>query len=551
MHRFPDIPPGVRARQASALCSLFACTLAMLGLQREAGALTPASPQVKQAIESGLAFLEKSSGEEARLGGKCLVALCLLKNDRPVSHPLIQAAVKACQDSLKDQHNEVYSPGLATVFLCELESQQPAVRDLAQAYIDLMVQRQQPGGGWGYLTLKTGDTSQTQYGALALWTAANRNHDVPQDAVERLCGWLVRTQDPTGTWGYQGIDPGAYRRMAQPNEKRISLHVGGIGSLYITADLLGLNRGNQPAGDSGLPPALRAIGKPAEEKRQPGKLGPLTLFDPGLVRSAIADGDKFFAQTFTIAPKEHLYYYLYGLERYQSFRELALGRVEKEPGWYNQGADLLLSTQSQSGSWAGGGENQVIGTSFAVLFLCRSSGKSIAKSNPNLGDGTLLGGMGLPPNVTDLIERDGKIVETPLAGSIDEMLALIEKPNAELDALVDPRQPLTLDGDVTKRAGQVAKLRALVSAGSYEARLLAVKTLGRTRELDNVPVLIYALSDPDLRIVLAADRALRFYSRKFSGVGLPDEPKPADVAAASKAWKSWYKSVRPEAEFLD
>jgi hypothetical protein len=210
-----------------------------------------------------------------------------------------------------------------------------------------------------------------------------------------------------------------------------------------------------------------------------------------------------------------------------------------------------LKSQNQGGGWEASGDNFVISSSFAVLFLCRSSLKSIAKINPNLGGGVLLGGMGLPPNVADIVERDGKIVETPLGGSVEELLALIEKPNAQLDALVDPRQPLTLSGDVTKRAGEIARMRALVSAGQSEARLLAVKTLGKARDLDNVPYLIFARTDPDIRIVVAADRALRFYSRKFAGVGLPDEPKPADVAAATKAWKSWYKSVRPEAVFLD
>jgi len=51
--------------------------------------------------------------------------------------------------------------------------------------------------------------------------------------------------------------------------------------------------------------------------------------------------------------------------------------------------------------------------------------------------------------------------------------------------------------------------------------------------------------------VLEADRGLRFLSRKFGGVGLPDEPTARDIQAAIKAWKEWYKTIRPEAEFLD
>jgi hypothetical protein len=550
------MPESTRSHARSLLT--LAIGVALLALARTAPAYTPETPEVKQAIELGLSYLDKNAADEKRLGGSCLAALCYYKNGRPVDHPRIQAGIKACRDSIGSvaTNNEIYSPALALIFLCELEDQQPDLKGLAQSYLDVIVKRQQPGGGWGYLNLPTGDTSQTQYGALAMWMAANHGHDVPQDTVERLCGWLVRTQDPSGTWGYQGKDPGAYQRINQ-DPGRLSLHVGGIGSLYITADLLGFNRGANVPVDRTLPPALRAVGETEAKKRRPGKLTGLKLFDVQLAKNAIADGDKFFTQNYAINPPIQVHYYLYGLERYQSFKELAAGKAEREPQWYNDGCKFLLPKQQADGAWEPSGDNGIISTSFAILFLARSSHKSIAKINPNLGEGVLLGGMGLPPNTADLTERDGKVVETPLAGSIDELLAMIEKPNAELDALVDTRKPLVLDGDVTKRAGQVARLRSLVSAGSFNARLLAVRTLAKARELDNAPLLIYALSDPidtmnpDYRVVLEADRGLRFLSRKFAGVGMSPTPKPQEQQAAIAAWKEWYKSVRPDAEFLD
>jgi hypothetical protein len=75
--------------------------------------------------------------------------------------------------------------------------------------------------------------------------------------------------------------------------------------------------------------------------------------------------------------------------------------------------------------------------------------------------------------------------------------------------------------------------------------------LGKFREMDNVPLLIYALTDPDVRIVLEADRGLRFISRKFGGVGLPAQPTQQQVRDAQAAWKAWFLSIRPDAEFLD
>jgi HEAT repeat protein len=185
-------------------------------------------------------------------------------------------------------------------------------------------------------------------------------------------------------------------------------------------------------------------------------------------------------------------------------------------------------------------------------MLVRSSRQTIGRVVTDLGRGVLLGGMGLPANTADLREHEGRIIEKPLAGTLDELLALIEKSNLpDLDRLAASAEAVTLDPDVVKRSGQITRLRALVSTDAFEPRLIAVKALARVRELDNVPILIYALTDPDLRIVREADQGLRFISRKFDGVGLPAEPKPADVKAAIAAWKAWYRSIRPNAEFLD
>ena len=80
---------------------------------------------------------------------------------------------------------------------------------------------------------------------------------------------------------------------------------------------------------------------------------------------------------------------------------------------------------------------------------------------------------------------------------------------------------------------------------------MAVRALGTARDLDSVPVLLYALTDPDVRVVQEADAALRFISRKFHGVGLPAEPTSDDLRQARQAWRAWYLSIRPNAELLD
>ena len=87
----------------------------------------------------------------------------------------------------------------------------------------------------------------------------------------------------------------------------------------------------------------------------------------------------------------------------------------------------------------------------------------------------------------------------------------------------------------------------LVRGGDAQARLLAARALGRTGNLDYVPTLLYALTDPDRRVVLEARNELRFISRNFDGIGPPDDFTEQQRLEAVDGWKKWYKSIRPSA----
>jgi hypothetical protein len=543
---------------------LLAVALAGAGLGESARAVTPESPEVKAVIDKGLKFLEGAKDE--RLGAQCLIGLSFLKNDRDRNHPQIVRALQSCQAFAANPTPTTgigtdidnYSIGLAIIFLCEHDPVKN--RSAAQKVVNYLLSRQMQNGAWSYPGNSAGDTSQTQYAALGLWMADASGLDVPQSAVERLCGWLLRTQEPGGGWGYHANDPGTMTRVNQ-DQVRPSLVAAGLGSVYICADLLGITDPKEEVSENKVPPVLREVQQKQGKKKRDGQS---KVIDAAAVRRSMADGNQWFAKNFTVRTAEWNYYYLYGLERYMSFRELAEGEGDREPEWYNQVFNFLRSDQLPSGAWKGEGDVEAVNSSFAVLCLARSTRKSINVKLKALGEGVLLGGMGLPKNVSDLQERNGKVVESPLGGSVEEILAIIEDPNnPELKRLVESGQSIPLEADVTKRSGQVTRLRSLVSAGSYEARLLAVKALGKVRDLDNVPVLLFALTDPDVRIVREADLALRFISRKFRGVGLPDDPEPPgsdaklpagqwpQVKAAQKAWKQWYLAIRPDAQLLD
>ncbi len=505
-----------------------------------ARAVTPDSPEVRKLVTAGLSYLEQN--EEHRLGGKCLIALAFLKSEKP-DHPRIGEALQACREQMQanppDNALDVYSNGLAIIFLSELSSQAHS-REI-RWYLDRMKARQKDHGGWGYNESSTGDTSQTQYAALCYWEAHRRGFSVDGASVEKLADWLMRTQGPDGCWGYQGNVSTTGQPVAQ-TETNCSMLAAGLGSAYICAELFGTKppaRSSQAASSEvdSIPAALQRV-DPDEARMK--KLRPQRISVPQLL--ATMDRAHAWMQKnyqIDIGPKR--YYYLYGLERYKSFQEQFEGRSENEPKWYNDGYRFLAKDQQPNGSWSGycGAECD---TAFSILFLLRSTQKSL---RAKLGEGTLLSGRGLPAKLSLAKVRNGQLIVEQVTTKIDELLSMLEDGDeGMLDDLAREPGQLIVD-TVDKQSAR--RLQQLVRGGEPEVRLLAVRALSRTGDLDYVPSLLYALTDPDRRIVLEARNGLRFISRNFNGYGPPDEFTEKQRFEAVDAWKKWYQSLRPDA----
>jgi hypothetical protein len=93
-------------------------------------------------------------------------------------------------------------------------------------------------------------------------------------------------------------------------------------------------------------------------------------------------------------------------------------------------------------------------------------------------------------------------------------------------------------------------LEQLLKTGSPEVRLLAIEGLSKLRSLDYVPSLLYALTDPDRRVVRAARDGLKYVSRRFDGYGPPDNFTDDQRYDALEKWKQWHRRVRPNAPAL-
>ena len=546
---FPGTALRVLRRKGS--CSLLLAVLAAVVLARSAAGYTPESPEVKRAVARAIRFLESDDANDGRIGARALVGLALLKNGAKPEHPKVIQSLEAIQGRLGDldpekvRFGEIYSPGLAAIFLVELDPGKYASE--IQCLIDYLQLQQKPHGGWGYLDRQTGDTSMTQYGVLSSWEATQAGFRVPIESVEGVATWLLKTQDPSGAFGYQGTVSDTFA-LVQQSGVRHSMAAAGLGSVYICADLLGLVEKVDDRED-GLPPALKEV---KQEEPAGGAPKPKTRIDPRLLREAQARGNRWIRANYVIDPEGWTHYYMYALERYMSFRELAqkgsAGDSAKESNWYNDGVRYLIDTQADNGSWESRSE-ATADTSFGVLFLLRSTKKSIEKAR-NFGDGMLIGGRGLPKESDRVVVRKGKVVATPLLDRAQQLLAALDSPDdPEFAQAVEQLAELTSQQAEELIGEHANRLRRLAGERSPEARVTAVRTLAKTRNLENAPTLIYALTDPDPEIVREARDALRRISRRPSGFGLSDRPAAAELRTAIENWKAWYLAIRPDAEF--
>jgi hypothetical protein len=320
--------------------------------------------------------------------------------------------------------------------------------------------------------------------------------------------------------------------------------------VYIVSDMMGVGDKLKKVSkeEATLPAAFQLWVDPAEKKERVKRRGLSANLLPH-VRRAMDDGNGYFAENLTVpmpAGPDYNCYFLYGLERYKSFQE-QIDKSKDTSGWYDMGVRWLQTVQKADGGFPG--IHAPSDTAFAALFMMRSTKKSIQAS---LGQGLLTGGKGLPKDTSKVRLRRGKIVTEPLTASPDEIMSIMEDPDhPDFAALADNPGSVLLSSDPGRRQGEIQRLRRLAQTGDTEARRLAVQALAKHRDFNNVPVLIFALGDNDSKVVHAARDALRFISRKFTGFKLPNYPNNDQKQAAILKWKEWYRSVRPDAMFLE
>lgn len=526
----------------------------VLGFAGIADAHRPGDAFVQPMVDRGVAYLSAHGVKDWR--SETLVGYALIKCGVPKDHPRLQASVatvvKAINEDLSDRDPpHIYPAALAVMLLCEMDDQ--AYARQIEACLALMQRRQVANGGFAYPNQTLPDVSQTQYAVLAFWTADKHGFNVDPTIGKRALDYLLACQLPDGTFSYHGSYHG-------DRNATISMTAAGGGSIFIVANWMGYVDDEAVVArrpeEEGLPRSVRLVISEDAPGRTGGasKPGRKIDLDEGRFRGALGRTEGWFKSNFTVQSRSWQCYYLYGFERYASFLEASSGQIEEEPAWYNQGVEFLASYQNADGSWpdlrdeSGAPE---VSTCFALLFLVRSTKKSLGGAE--WSDGRLLGGQGLSDEAK-LVMKGGRVVSLEVGRSVDDLMGVLDSSGEDGDlGVLGAVDLLTLDkDDPAKLAQQLSTLRSLVNHKDFNVRFLAVKALGETQDLDNVPPLIYALTDPAQDVVTQAADSLQRIARKFADpdYALRETFTKEDAERLRSKWIEWYLSVRPGAELF-
>ncbi|MFK7767507.1 MAG: hypothetical protein AB8B55_09825 [Mariniblastus sp.] len=552
---------------------------------------SPDHPDVKAMADSAVAHLETR-----RLLDRFLVlaGLAITEHSRrynesvPVGNAVVDRAINYVVDnvpldgeSVSEERNillddECYLPALSLILLAETDAQKykPQIKALLKSFED----RQRPWGAFTYRRQpESGDTSQTQFAALAMFVAKQNGFYVNPEMAKKTLNWLCDSQQGQA-WVYKLVGAGALKPDGTSGPS-LSMQCAGLSSVYLLADVLQLNKrvksmDKSLVKDNGLPRTVNIWTPPIDgDNKNAKKTGPLVSFDRGKLGGSTRGGNDWLINNFRVDGSPWNYYYLYALERYGYFREQAEGDVRGLDDWYDQTIEYFKGKQLSNGGFSGASpEDDTTAVSMAILFMVRSSQLLRSGSTST----TLKGGLGFKKDTVLSQGKKGDIRSRETERSLDDLLEMMKgKPTAEeLQELSDSlkKQVIAFRQKDDKSRGEIkAFLRSMIGAKSYFRRLIAVRFLAGEQDMDNVPALIYALGDPDYRICIEAHDGLRLISRKIDSVALSESAiknarrdpgvlkKEPELEAAlrsefngiKKKWTSWFLKIRPGAELLE
>jgi hypothetical protein len=445
-------------------------------------------------------------------GEAALVALTFNKSELPVNDPAMATCVQKMLQRFSQSGyapERESAPGIyeCAVTIMALANIDPVgYKPYVEAAMQWMVAQQRPGGGWDYTERTAGDASISQYAILGLWEAEGIGASVPPQVWDRAAAWFISVQYDDGGWRYHHDEP-QWRET-------VSMTAAGVGSLLVCQRQLARYR----RGIDAINPLMTPL---VVEGAAPLLYAPKT--PAGAVNNAIKKG--------------------YGVERIGALADRStLGGAD----WFARGESYILGRQDAAGPWKDY-HGDVPNTCWAILFVVKATAKSVHKIEiRRLGAGTLLGGRGLPSNLNELTIAQGRVMVRPMSGAVESMVSVLEDPRAlsaeaALGGLIEKYRA---DGPKVLRPYK-DRFRKLLSDKDSSIRQVAAWALGRTEDMDVVPMLIDRLNDPVEDVMTEAKLSLQFLSRKIDGYGPPIAPTPEQRAEAIRQWKIWFAETRP------
>jgi len=468
-------------------------------------------------------------------GQSAMIALALIKAEVPANDPDLQAClarIRARFTSSSFEPESASGSGIYESAVCAMVlANQDA--DTNRGWIKLiatyLLSKQKANGSWDYANREHGDTSISQYAVLGLWEAENAGVDIPPAVWDRAASWYMSVQSAAGSWSYHRDEP--------QSAETLSMTAAGVGSLLICQRQLDHYR-NARRGTSSLMKSLAADTGFGEY--HPTNTN--TQLDAA-IRRGLGWISANFAPTNEQVVGQTPYYMLYGIERIGALADREkIGRVD----WYEKGRAFINSTQQADGSWKGMHGNEM-NSVWAILFLTKSTQKTLKRVIvKKLGAGTLLGGRELRGDLTAMTVAGGRVVNRPMNGAVEGMLAVLEDPRANQGdaAVAGMVERYYQEGPEVLRPFK-ARFRKMLGDRDPGVRRVALWALAHSGDLDVVPALFEALLDPDDEVMTAAKLGLQLLSRKIDGLGPEVGSPPEARRAAATRWREWYNAIKP------
>lgn len=353
---------GLRVTLALRLCVYLSFAIGSFTALANRARADVTADQVNSAIKNGVAFLEKRQRPNGSWGEimanepggvTALCTLALLNSGRTAEDESVKKALAYLEKS--PEPNRIYSVAVSLLMFAQANPRKYAIQIRQRAnWIETRQLRTEgkQKGGWRYTSEDvSADNSATQFAILALHEAERAGVKVSDQTWQLALNY----------WNQPGMQAssGAYGYQADHSELRGSMTCAGIASLIILRDRLQAGSARVIDGN------VQCCGNEPEQ-------------------SSLDKAMDWMGQNFSVQrnPNDSLWwlYYLYALERVGRLSGQRFFTTRKPGGtiemhdWYREGCEVLVDKQDKFDfSWTGNGqgENNEIGTSFALLFLSK------------------------------------------------------------------------------------------------------------------------------------------------------------------------------------